>query len=93
MWTESNSADVGIIGQFHDILGLFDNCLKNILIQNGRQDKVCLPLTTFYTELGVAPMFLLFYRQVRIQSFGRRVSDSLLGTKLYTCNPTHKLPC
>ena len=70
MWSESYSANIDILGQLHDILQLFNNCLKNHFIQNGRKFKVCLPFTTSNSEQNaeqnVDPIvFLIMKRQLR----------------------------
>ena len=60
MCSESYSANVDIIKRLHDILHFFNNCLKNILIQNGRKYKDFFNFfTTSYTEWDVAPLIFV----------------------------------
>ena len=67
MWSESYSANIDIQGLLHDILQLFNNCLKNHLIQNGRKSKVCLPFsfTTSNAEQDVDPIVVLIEPTVK----------------------------
>ena len=72
-WAESYAANVDILLRLHDILRLFNNCLKNYFNPN---------LKKKYKVVTSILLFSLINRRSRIRSFGRR-AYGVLGQVLF----------
>ena len=76
LWPESYSANVDILGQLHDILRFFNNCLIKLYF-----NPISKKVQSLFTFLGPPrsnrmslQWFSLSNERIRIGSFGRRDS-------------------